>query len=85
MNFLKKEDFYSYKVFILISLVDRLVNDFLHYTYFGLNSIAPMHNQVAYTLFRKPFQENLCYIEQLLVDPDKFLNEFCSDNPDIKN
>jgi len=69
--------------FVFVSLFDRLLNDFCHYTYFGLIAINPAHITPAYTLLRKPYTQTLPILEWAIDDADDFLKKFIKKVGDI--
>lgn len=57
-------------------LASALVSDFLHFVYEALKCSEKNKLTVAYALLRKPFKENLFFLEWLLSDPEDFLKRF---------
>jgi endogenous inhibitor of DNA gyrase (YacG/DUF329 family) len=53
-----------------------LLSDFSHFVYEALSCSQKGKLTVAYALLRKPFKENLFYLEWLLADPDDFKRKF---------
>lgn len=53
-----------------------LISDFCHYIYTGLDCSQLGKQSVAFTVFRKPFKENLLYLEWLLTEPQEMLHAF---------
>lgn len=53
-----------------------LISDMLHFVYEALQCSKKGKLTVAYALLRKPFKENLFYLEWLLGDPGGFLSRF---------
>ncbi|KUM52788.1 hypothetical protein [Rheinheimera sp. EpRS3] len=53
-----------------------LISDMLHFIYEALQCSKKGKLTVAYALLRKPFKENLFYLEWLLGDPVNFLSRF---------
>ncbi|MCC7004985.1 hypothetical protein IT397_03655 [Candidatus Nomurabacteria bacterium] len=74
----------EYKAFISLELFSGLNNDFLHFTNFSLKSLHPSTMAVSYTLARKPFRDNLIYLEYLYARQDEFLHTFLGNNPDLE-
>jgi len=58
-----------------------LLSDFCHYIYESLTCSQKGKLTVSYTLLRKPFKENLLYLEWLLSDPVDFSNTFHMSSP----
>lgn len=73
----------KYQWFVLVSLIDRMLNDFCHYTYFGLLAINPAHVATAYTLLRKPYEQTLPLTEWIMVNTNEFLDRFINSNGDL--
>jgi hypothetical protein len=61
---------------IIRTAVAGLIVDLCHFIYEGLNCSRKGKIAVAYSLFRKPFKDNLLYLEWILVDPQDFLYKF---------
>jgi hypothetical protein len=59
-----------------------LLSDFCHFVFEALNSSKKGKITVAYALLRKPFKDNLFYLEWLLADPDDFIKAFTHGGPD---
>lgn len=57
-----------------------LLSDYLHFIYEALQCSRKGKLTVAYALLRKPFKENLFYLEWLLARPCEFLPRFDSDS-----
>lgn len=66
----------KYKAFITLELLAGLNNDFLHFTNHSLKSLHPASIAVSYTLARKPYRDNLAYLEYMYARPDEFMNIF---------
>lgn len=60
-----------------------LLSDLCHFVYEALDCSSKCKLTVTYTLLRKPFKENLFYLEYLLADPKDFFKKFHFN--DIKN
>jgi len=60
-----------------------LLSDLCHFVYEALECSIKGKLTVTYALLRKPFKENLFYLEWLLADPKDFFQRFHFD--DIKN
>ena len=60
-----------------------LLSDLCHFVYEALNCSSKCKLTVTYALLRKPFKENLFYLEWLLADPEGFFKKFHFN--DIKN
>lgn len=56
-----------------------LLSDLLHFVYEVLNCSKKGKLTVTYALLRKPFKDNLFYLEWLLGDPENFLSRFDSE------
>jgi uncharacterized protein (DUF983 family) len=71
---------YEQEVYLLYykQLIPALLSDFLHFVYEALQASKKGKLTVAYALLRKPFKENLLYLEWLLADPTDFLTRFDS-------
>lgn len=69
--------------FVFTSLLDRLLNDFCHYTYFGLIAIHPAHIAPSYTLLRKPYEQTLPILEWAMTNTGDFLEAFIKNVADI--
>ena len=59
-----------------------LLTDFTSFVLEGLRASAKGKLTVAYALFRKPFRDNLFYLEWLLVDAPHFLIAFKTEGPE---
>lgn len=53
-----------------------LLSDLCHFVYEALDCSKKVKLTVTYALLRKPFKENLFYLEWLLTDPEGFLRKF---------
>jgi len=53
-----------------------LLSDLCHFVYEALDCSKKVKLTVTYALLRKPFKENLFYLEWLLTDPEGFLQKF---------
>ncbi len=53
-----------------------LLSDLCHFVYEALDCSRKGKLTVTYALLRKPFKENLFYLEWLLTDPEGFLKKF---------
>ena len=73
---------YKKEVYLLYykQICAALLSDFLHFIYEALQCSRKGKLTVAYALLRKPFKENLLYLEWLLADPGDFLSRFDSDD-----
>lgn len=56
-----------------------LLSDFCHFIYEGLKTSEKGKLAVSFSLFRKPFKDNLLLFEWLLADPADFLFRFCKE------
>src|SRR4030066_670144 len=56
------------------------LSDFCHYIYTSLKCSKKAKISVAYELIRKPFKENLLFLEWLLADPEEFSDNFNEGN-----
>lgn len=63
-------------LFLKKQVTAALLSDFLHFVYEGLKCSEKKKLTVALALFRKPFRENLFYLEWLLADEAGFLARF---------
>ncbi len=59
-----------------------LLSDFCHFVFEALSCSRKGKLTVAYSLLRKPFKDNLFYLEWLLADPVGFTNTFTDDDPE---
>lgn len=57
-------------------LIPAMVGDFCHYVLEALNASRKGKLTVAFTLLRKPFQDNLFYLEWMLADLPDFFDRF---------
>lgn len=57
-------------------IIVATLSDFCHFVYEGLNCSEKGKTTVAFALFRKPFKENLLFLEWLLGDPVNFMKCF---------
>lgn len=57
-------------------LFDALVSDLLHYVYTALDTSAKSKLSVTFSLLRKPFKDNLYFLEWLLADSEDFFAKF---------
>jgi hypothetical protein len=62
--------------------VRALLGDFCQFVLEGLRASAKGKLAVAYALLRKPFKDNLFYLEWLLADPTDFLTRFRTQDAD---
>lgn len=62
-------------------LIQAILTDFCHFVLEGLRASAKGKLTVAYALLRKPFRDNLFYLEWLLADPKDFLVRFRDHSP----
>jgi hypothetical protein len=60
-----------------------LLSDFCHFVFEALSSSKKGIITVAYSLLRKPFKDNLFYLEWLLADPEGFIEAFTRGGPDM--
>ena len=58
-----------------------LLSDFLHFVFEALSCSRKSKLAVTYALLRKPFRENLTYMEWLLADPSGLLNTLHNEDP----
>lgn len=72
--------FELYKKHLLGHLVLALASDMLHFLYEAMTSIEKRKFSVGFSLFRKPFKENLFLLSWILADEDDFIKRFESDN-----
>ena len=86
LQFLDEKGFEKYTHDIVIKSVFRsLVYDMLHFIFESLDCSSKSKLTVAYALLRKPFKENLFYLELILHDYKDFYLKFKSDNPNELN
>ena len=57
-------------------VIVALLSDFCHFVYEALTCSQKGKLTVAYSLLRKPFKENLFYLEWLLADPEDFKRKY---------
>jgi hypothetical protein len=57
-------------------VISGLLKDFLHFVYEALQASKKGKLTVVYALLRKPFKDNLFYLEWLLAYPEDFLKRF---------
>lgn len=74
----------KYRAFVTLDLLAGLNNDFLHFTNHGLKSLHPASVAVSYTLARKPYRDNLAYLEYMYARPDEFMNIFLGYHETLK-
>ncbi|MGC4070159.1 MAG: hypothetical protein QM784_36975 [Polyangiaceae bacterium] len=65
--------------FIRLTVFPALLSDFLHFIYEALAASQRAKLTVAYALLRKPLQDTLGLLEQLVIDPDGFVGAFSND------
>lgn len=58
-----------------------LLADFCNFVYEALSCSEKGKLTVSYALLRKPFKENLFYLEWLLADPGDLISKFCFEPP----
>lgn len=75
-----EKTFELYKKHLLGHLVLALTSDMLHFLYEAMSSIEKRKFSVGFSLFRKPFKENLFLLSWILADEDDFIKRFESDN-----
>jgi phage FluMu protein Com len=66
---------------ILKSLFPALLSDFCQFITEALDCSDRARLTVTYALLRKPFRDNLFYLECLLAEPRGFINTFYEKNP----
>jgi hypothetical protein len=64
------------KEIALRRLYSSILSDLCHFVYEGLQCSAKEKLSVAFSLFRKPFKDNLLLLEWLLADPDDLITRF---------
>lgn len=64
------------KEIALRRLFSTVLSDLCHFVYEGLQCSAKEKLSVAFSLFRKPFKDNLLLLEWLLADPDDLIGRF---------
>ena len=80
IDFLEKNGYKQEAFFLYYKQACRaLLSDFLHFIYEALQCSKKGKLTVAYALLRKPFKENLLYLEWMLAEPGDFLIRFTSD------
>ncbi|MCX5890834.1 MAG: hypothetical protein NTY36_15515, partial [Deltaproteobacteria bacterium] len=62
-------------------VIIALLSDFCHFVYEALNCSVKAKLAVSFSLLRKPFKENLLYLEWLLIDPKDFMQRFYYEGP----
>lgn len=65
----------------LKNIYAALVSDFCHFVFEALDCARKGKLTVSYALLRKPFADNLLYLEWMLVEPEDFLNTFHYSSP----
>ena len=63
------------------SIFPALLADLCQFTSEALDCSAKARTTVTFALLRKPFRDNLFYLEWLLADPQSFINTFQDKNP----
>lgn len=77
LDWLKKNNLDKELTDLLVKrLTVSIVEDFVHFMYESLSSAKKGKMSVAYALLRKPFTDELLILEQLLFDPDDFIQRF---------
>jgi hypothetical protein len=66
---------------ILMSLYPALLTDLCQFVAEALSCSERARLTVAYALLRKPFRDNLFYLEWLLAEPKNFINAFYEKSP----
>jgi len=86
LDWKKLEQLHSekYRAFVTLDLLAGLNNDFLHFTNHSLKSLHPASVAVSYTLARKPYRDNLAYLEYMYARPDEFMNIFLGYHETLK-
>lgn len=74
----------EYRDYMALELFSGLNNDFLHFTNHSLKSLHPASMAVSYTLARKPYRDNLLYLEYLYARPEEFLEIFLGRHAKLK-
>lgn len=76
----------SYKVeeqdFIYKQVCAATLSDFCNFIFMALKSSNAAKTTVAYSLFRKPFKDNLFLLEWLLGEPKDFIPKFYLEEPE---
>lgn len=81
VDWLEKNDYKADVYFLFYKqLCAALLSDYLHFIYEALQCSRKGKLTVAYALLRKPFKENLFYLEWLLARPNEFLPRFDSES-----
>ena len=75
---------YSQHIHGVISrhVIAALLSDFCHFVFEALSCSRKSKLTVAYSLLRKPFKDNLSYLEWLLAEPTVFINTFQHGGPE---
>lgn len=75
---------YSQHIHGVISrhVIAALLSDFCHFVFEALSCSRKSKLTVAYSLLRKPFKDNLFYLEWLLAEPTVFINTFQHGGPE---
>jgi len=66
--------------FIRLTIFPALLSDFLHFIFEALAASRKAKLTIAYALLRKPLQDTLGLLEQLVLDPNGFVETF-TENP----
>lgn len=66
------------KEMTFISLVKGILFDLINFVYEALSCSERGKISITYALLRKPLRENLHYLEWILSDPKKFVDDFLS-------
>jgi len=64
---------------IRVTIFPALLSDFLHFIYEALMASRKAKLTIAYALLRKPLQDTLGVLEQLVIDPNGFIGTFSED------
>lgn len=64
-------------------VLQNLLPDIQQFVYAGLESSRNGYMTVAYATLRKPFQDNLFYLEWLLGDPESFADAFMAEGEQL--
>lgn len=76
----------DYKADVLVLLYKQVcvaaLSDFCHFIFMALKSSSAAKTTVAYSLFRKPFKDNLFLLEWLLGEPTDFIPKFYFEEPE---
>jgi hypothetical protein len=82
-DWLAENDKATHYTLIYKQICVALLSDFCHFVYEGLQCSKKAKLSVAYSLFRRPFKDNLLILEWLLADPIDFMDRFYNEDPAV--